>query len=275
MENQSEQILNYDELTPFSESSRFLEIAINVMNPIRENSNNLGQIVTAFNDLRRIRVHHSDLFYHIFNNLYEDLPRYILNENILAVKSVMVLLIEFFSENKIFEDPTTKYWTNILIPKILQLSISDLADCKDLAYECLNSISANYHHVEALLCLVKYCGSSNRKIAANALKTLCSLLSTSPKFILLNGTMEWDIFFTTVFESYNSGNGNEDIILDLMTHIERYVFNKDELFGIYSECEYPTLQFLNVITDINYSAICELKKSKLDNYIKYEHENNN
>lgn len=185
----------YTDLLPFDDRTNFLRLMREISTGIME-SDNIEDLITSINSLRRMRKNHRDLFNPTFNNICSSLVRLVLDDNITVSKLTLIFISEIFS---VFEYETINEWIPHLLPAVIEASISSIPMIKDEALKALSNLSNNMFYEETIECLIELIQSENAQIARNAADTLCLFFTYIDSNVLLDG-FNWQSIFVKVEE---------------------------------------------------------------------------
>jgi hypothetical protein len=230
-----------------------------VMNSLKEPSD-VNEILQAIENLHQLLKLEKKLFVHTFDNVYDDLKKFIFNENPEIVRATLFLLSEVLSISWMAEQ--VKDWSYYLIPQFIRLKMSKESldqECQFLLSKCLDSIPKFCLYEETALILLKSMSNKNSEYTDIACELFRKFMINSQKEFIVDA-YEWNEIFENIFFLFPLGNKKRIIAENIILFFRNELFTNEQWEIILSKLEDEFLQDLIIIVKFDYSSVYDKKK---------------
>jgi hypothetical protein len=260
MENK--QIIPYNELERFPETTDYYQLICNILNNILDmGAANFDNLYTSINDLRILNKFEQGAFSKIFDVVCSKINKLLLSENIDIAFLIFILLSEVLADSLRYNEINN--WLSTLLPNILQVA-TEHQYLNTYAMSCLNFCATNGFYDDVITTLVKEIYNSESDIKAEyAYSILASIINNCDTMLLSQG-LNWDIIIEALAEVYLNMR-RAGYSFKICEAIKNRL-NKKELFDILVlvEDDY-TASLLNEMFKLSHGERVELNRHKNNN----------
>lgn len=257
LENKYEKInIPFEELSPNTNFTLFIR---KLMNSMKESSD-VNEVIEAIHNLDKLLEYDEKLFIHTFDNVYDELKKFLFNENPDLVKASLYLLSDVLSISWIVEQ--VKDWAAFLIPQLIRLKISSDSldeECQFLSSKCLESIPKFCIYEETALILLNAMTNKHSDYTDVACDIFRQFMLNAEKSFIVDA-YEWNEIFENIFMMFPLGNKKRIIAENIIHFFRNEIFTNEEWEEILAKLDDHLLQDLIIIVKFDYSSVYNKKK---------------
>lgn len=184
--------LTYEELPSMEQNTKLLMLMRNISTHILEPTSTWLYTFNAITELRRVRKFYPELFEHFFNIMVNVLSEMLILSNTAISRNILKLTSEIFTYheyNHSFSD-----WLQILLPKVLIKSISEIKIVQEEADQVLENLINNIFYPETIEILLENVINKNNNISNKSFDFLMKLLNNfdSFSFVHISECINWE-----------------------------------------------------------------------------------
>ena len=243
----------------FCPDTDYLSLIRNIMNNLKEPSS-VENVVEALHQFDRLLNTEENLFIYVFDNVFKELGKFLLNQNPEIVHASLYLLSEVLSKSWL--TPEIKDWMVYLIPIVLRLSNLNDGSLDEHSYvllsKCLEKIPKFCLCEETALTLLHAITNENSDYAARACGLFTEFIRYSDKFFLIE-VFEWNEIFEIIRTLFIDDRKRE-IAVSIILFLKNEIFSIEEWEDIMLQLDYEYFQFLLSIVKFDYASVNAKKK---------------
>jgi hypothetical protein len=262
--NSYRQKYDNEELPPVSNYLIFIR---QVLNSIKE-PRDASEVIEAIYNLKRLIKIEIDLFIHIFDCVYEEFEKFLINENPDIAKASLYLTTEVLGITWVH--PNIGDWVMYIIPLVINLSVNSdyLADneLKYLIEKCFENISKKCIYEETAHILLIDMTEENQIYTDRACDLFMKYFMSIDKFYLINA-FEWNEMIDNILHLFHFGKEKRTIGTNIIRFLKNQIFTNEEWEEILAKLDSEYLEKLMMIDKFNYSTVYD-KKKKMQASIK-------